>query len=344
MLCVIYVDGELQMFCCISKPDAHCHKFCAILIQISHFLYNGLLPLCQVAQKKQLSTIFTNYLLEVTMKINLKNILISISVATLFIGASACTASAAPAADNPSSLEIAINFGKGNDNGNGSGSVTPILAGTTSELSPEETAALLFMREEEKLARDVYNTLYQFWGQSVFQNIAASEQTHMDRIKLLLDRYNLADPALESGSFADPNLQSLHDQLIAQGSISLVEALKVGAAIEEIDILDLEERIAHSDNEDIQLVFNNLMKGSYSHLNAFTRVLFSQTGETYEPQYLTPDAYAEIINGTPQSGNRYGNSGQASGQGKNGYRGGQNGKTTTNKLNKFSYNSPLPSR
>jgi hypothetical protein len=180
-----------------------------------------------------------------------------------------------------------------------------------SDLSQEETAALLFMREEEKLARDVYNALYEIWGQPTFTNIAASEQAHMDEIKLLLDRYNLADPALEPGSFTDPNLGALYDQLVGQGSLSLVDALKVGAAIEEIDILDLEERLAMTDNADLQQVFTNLMMGSYNHLNAFTGVLSMQTGEVYQPQYLSAEAYAAIASG--QTGNG------------NGYRGGQNG-------------------
>ena len=123
----------------------------------------------------------------------------------------------------------------------------------------------------------------------------------MDEVKLLLDRYNLADPALEPASFTDPNLQALYDQLVAQGSISLTDALKVGAAIEEIDILDLQTRLAQTDNADIQQVFNNLMMGSYNHLNAFASVLLAQTGETYQPQYLSAEAYAAIVTG--QMGN-----------------------------------------
>ena len=139
-----------------------------------------------------------------------------------------------------------------------------------SELSAEESAALLFMYEEEKLARDIYNQMFALWAQQKFQNIASSEQTHMDQIKLLLDRYGLTAPALASGQFADANLQDLYNQLIAQGSVSLVEALKVGATIEQVDIADLQTRLAQTDNADIQLVYNNLLNGSYNHLAAFT--------------------------------------------------------------------------
>lgn len=149
-----------------------------------------------------------------------------------------------------------------------------ISASAASGLSPEEAADLLFMREEEKLARDVYTALYATWQVPVFQNIAASEQKHMDAIKVLLDTYGLTDPALAPGKFTDPTLQALYDQLVAQGSISLAEALKVGASIEEIDIRDLQERIAQTDNSDIQWTYNNLLKGSYNHLKAFT----NQTG------------------------------------------------------------------
>ena len=139
-----------------------------------------------------------------------------------------------------------------------------------SDLTADESAGLLFMREEEKLARDVYNQMYTLWGQQVFQNIASSEQTHMDQVKLLLDRYGLANPTLEPGKFTDPTLQALYDQLIAQGSVSLEDALKVCVLIEQTDINDLQDRLAQTDNADIQLVYNNLLNGSYNHLSAFT--------------------------------------------------------------------------
>ena len=271
---------------------------------------------------------------------NLKNILIGVfsAIIVVAVGASAYTAFAGAGTDEISVPETVADFGQGNGNGNGNaGTVTDhngngnatgvsVLDIPASDLSPEETASLLFMREEEKLARDVYNVLYETWGQPTFQNIAASEQAHMDEVKLLLDRYNLADPALEPGSFTDPNLGALYDQLVAQGSTSLTDALKVGAAIEEIDILDLQERLAQTDNADIQQVFNNLMSGSENHLRSFVGVLFTQAGETYQPQYLSAETYAAIISGQTGNGNQgQGSQGQGTqGQGGNGYRGGQN--------------------
>ena len=150
---------------------------------------------------------------------------------------------------------------------------TVLETATTSNLTSlneEEIAGLLFMREEEKLARDVYNQLYELWGQPIFKNIAASEQMHMDQIKSLLDRYGLTDPALGSGQFADPALQALYNQLIAQGSLSLADALNVGALIENTDIADLQTHLSQTDQADIQLVYTNLMNASYNHLAVFT--------------------------------------------------------------------------
>jgi hypothetical protein len=83
-------------------------------------------------------------------------------------------------------------------------------------LTPADEASLLFIKQEEKVARDVYRALYAKWGQSTFQNIAVSEQRHMDAADGLIARYRLHDttPA-ESGEFTIPELQELHDQRVA---------------------------------------------------------------------------------------------------------------------------------
>ena len=199
--------------------------------------------------------------------------------------------------------------------GNGTAGQLAYLA-APGELSAEEAAALLYMREEEKLAHDVYITLYAQWGLPLFQNISQSEQSHTDVVKALLDRYGLSDPASGAvGVFTNPELQALYTTLVAQGGQSLAEALKAGAAIEEIDILDLQERLAQTDNADIQQVFNNLLNGSNNHLRAFVSALSTQAGETYQPQYLSVEAYQAIINSASGSGG-YGNgAGAGAGQG-----------------------------
>jgi len=194
--------------------------------------------------------------------------------------------------------------------------------GQDEELSAEEIEGILYMREEEKLARDVYLTLYEQWGLSIFQNIANSEQTHMDAIKTLIDRYGLDDPAAgnDVGEFTNPTLRSLYADLVATGSQSLADALRVGAAIEEIDILDLEKHVAQTDARDIQRVYESLTRGSRNHLRSFVATLEQQTGETYEPQYLDQEAYDDIVSAPLENGGygRGGSRGDGQGQGRSG--------------------------
>jgi len=171
------------------------------------------------------------------------------------------------------------------------------LAGQPSGVltSPEEEG-LLFMAEEEKLAGDVYSSLNEIWSLRVFDNIGRAERTHQAAVETLLVRYSLAVPANPPGEFSNETLQSLYNDLVSRGGLSVEEALRAGASIEELDILDLEERMAQTDKEDIQLVYSNLKRGSENHLRAFVNNL-ERRGIEYRPEYLSMQEYDGIISG-----------------------------------------------
>ncbi|HSH09375.1 MAG TPA: DUF2202 domain-containing protein, partial [Oceanipulchritudo sp.] len=57
-----------------------------------------------------------------------------------------------------------------------------------------------------------------------------------------------------------------------------VAALNVGITIEEVDIDDLNQAIAATDNPNMVSVFNNLRNGSFNHLAAFSSTLASEAG------------------------------------------------------------------
>jgi len=141
--------------------------------------------------------------------------------------------------------------------------------GTTVNLTQTEIDALRFMREEEKLARDVYSELATVWDLGVFWNIAESEQQHMDAVLDLLEKYGIEDPALGPGEFYNEDLQGLYNDLMAKGGLSLIDALEVGVIIEVTDIEDIEYYLKLTDNKDIIQVFTNLLNGSENHLAAF---------------------------------------------------------------------------
>lgn len=191
-----------------------------------------------------------------------------------------------------------------------------------SDLSQDEIDGLLYMVEEEKLARDVYLTLYNLTGLQVFDNIAKSEQRHMDAVLSLIEKYNLTAPeALDQvGVFQNEELQNLYDQLVQMGSQSTEDALKVGALIEETDIEDLEDWIAKTDNEDIKTVYSNLMAGSENHLRAFVGQL-ERLGVDYTAQVLPQEQVDEILSSEWSHGKGMG-MGAAQEMRKNGMRGG----------------------
>lgn len=168
----------------------------------------------------------------------------------------------------------------------------------TVQLSAGEETDLLFMREEEKLARDTYLTLYEKWNYSVFTHIAESEQSHMDAMLKLLKKYKLPDPVGSNGIgvFSDQTLQSLYNTLIAKGEVSGLEALKVGGLIEEKDMIDIKAAIERSQQDAIDAVYESLICGSRNHLRSFAMNIQALTSQPYVSQLLDPAEVSQILN------------------------------------------------
>lgn len=214
----------------------------------------------------------------------------------------------------------AIFQGPGNDAGIHQETIAALSEG---DLIDSEIEGILFMREEEKLARDVYLAMADQWGMNIFSNIAGSENTHMDAVLDLIEMAGLEDPVGDAGEgvFANQELQTLYNDLVDRGNQSLDEALLVGGAIEEIDILDLQDYLARTENDALSAVYQNLLKGSINHLRSFVRTYERQTGESYQPQFLSEEAYDDLMSSSASRGNSGGLGMNAApmgrGQGKN---------------------------
>lgn len=146
-----------------------------------------------------------------------------------------------------------------------------LLAGSSAfAISTEEQADILFMKQEEKMARDVYNALYQQHEIQVFANIARSEQRHMDSVDYLIQTYGLEDPTpAAAGVYTYDALNSMYAELTEKGFQSVVDALEVGVTIETVDIADLESSLLVIEDVTVKNVFGNLLRASKNHLNAF---------------------------------------------------------------------------
>lgn len=163
-------------------------------------------------------------------------------------------------------------------------------------LSQAEINDLKFLREEEKLARDVYSYSYKKYQLIIFDNISQSEQRHMNSVLNLMNKYGIPDSAsTEIGVFNNPDLQKLYDSLTKQADISSVEALKAGATIEDLDINDIDNFTANTSKPDLLNVYGNLNCGSKNHIRAFTNQL-EINDTTYVPQYISIEEYNVILN------------------------------------------------
>ena len=195
---------------------------------------------------------------------------------------------------------------------NEAGSSSAIVA--TDALTEADIEGLIFMQEEEKLARDVYLTLGEIWNAPVFSNIAASEQRHMDAILGLLDNYGLDDTmyAETIGRFENHDLQEMYDNLVSVGSDSIEAALEVGAIIEEVDIVDLDEYLGRTTAEDMPRTYEDLLRGSRNHLRAFVSQL-EAAGVDRPPYLLATEDYESILaSETGRGGGNRGAGGAAS--------------------------------
>ncbi len=169
-------------------------------------------------------------------------------------------------------------FANSNGNGNGHGkrdsqnSKAQQLQSLTSEtLTQTQKNDLTYLIEEEKLARDVYATLYDKWNSLVFSNIVKSEIKHMSAVERLLTRYGVEAPStLDTiGNFENEKLQELYDALVERGEESLTNAFEVAVEVEELDISDVTALLEEEIPSDFKNVYSNLLKGSYRHLKAF---------------------------------------------------------------------------
>lgn len=141
---------------------------------------------------------------------------------------------------------------------------------TPGDLSEAEEASLIFMRQEEKLLRDVYTVFVQTWEIKIFDQLKMAEQKHMDAIERLLNKYSITDPVTsdEIGVFDDPQFQQKFNDYTAQGIITIPDAMLAGQTMEQEDIDAITNYLLEVDNSDIIKVYTHLKSSSEAHLTS----------------------------------------------------------------------------
>lgn len=140
-------------------------------------------------------------------------------------------------------------------------------------LDADAAAGLVYMIEEEKMARDLYDALFDQTGSLVFDRISDSEQRHLDTLTAAADNagIDLSGISTSPGVFTNPEIQSLYNTLLAQGSVSLDAAYQVGVLVEQTDIADLQGLLADPEIGIIGTIYTHLVAGSEHHLAAFSQ-------------------------------------------------------------------------
>jgi hypothetical protein len=201
--------------------------------------------------------------------------------------------------------------GKKRKGGQGGGGEVPNVVDQLplQEVDRTERADVVYLREGEKVARDVYMALHEKWGLKVFDNIEDSEQNHMDAVGHLLERNEIEDPVGDNGAgvFTNEDLQRLYLRLLLKGLQSRDDAITVGAIVEDKSVFDLQEMLKRTDNLDFKVVYESLLRGSRNHLRAFHRQL-TKYDLTYTPNFITQDEYNEIVSTPAERQKRRGRS------------------------------------
>ena len=218
----------------------------------------------------------------------------------------------------PGGCEECKKCGKEGAGGGGGGCMIskaiPDDAKPPGKISDEQRDELILLQEEERLAFDVYNKLGEKYPLNPFKNIPRSEANHMEATAQLLAYHGLPAPAkLEAGKYASPKLQKLYNKFIKRGQKSEIDALKVGALVEETDIRDLRRMAENPPSEVAKDLSKQLELASYNHLRAFVRNL-SARGVDYRPVILEQKDFDQIV-GNAKAVDKPRSEGQAKGGG-----------------------------
>lgn len=184
-------------------------------------------------------------------------------------------------------------------------SVAPVLT-VTASLSADEIEFLFALREDEKMARDLYTVFAAKYSTAPqIDRIAAAENSHIAYVEAVLDYYEISYPAMTAaGLFEDAKRQAIYNEL-ADKSGTLLEVYATMAAVEEESVSAYKSVQSEITNENIALVITNMIKASSNHLKAAVCQIIVG-GSTYTPLYLSAEEFGTIVNLPYQNGYKYG--------------------------------------
>lgn len=165
------------------------------------------------------------------------------------------------------------------------------------QISEEESAIIISMKDKEKLTYDVYYSLNEKYSSDIFKKMIQNELQHKELSAGLALKYGInisVNSDNEVGKFSNPKDQNIYDEMMRYGGYSLLDAFRAGARMEEINISEQLDYISKSSNEEIIKVFEIIEKGSEEQLRTFVKEL-QEEGITYKPNKLSQEDYDRIV-------------------------------------------------
>jgi hypothetical protein len=185
---------------------------------------------------------------------------------------------------------------RGDSDDSGLANLKQELRATPAEsMSADESAGVLYTYEGQRLARDLHSVLGELWQAPIFEDAESDSDLAVQAAALLLPRAGVTPPPQHPGSYTDPQLSELYVELTSEGSASMVSALEASATLEELNIIDIQTQLSKTDKADLQLVYRHLIEAGGHELWSFTRGIERFGGQPYQPRYLTPEGYADIL-------------------------------------------------
>lgn len=205
--------------------------------------------------------------------------------------------------------------------GPGSAAGAPARDESAGKLDFNEQTHLVFICEEEKLARDVYHLFdRRFPDLGVFAELEAGKESSRCAVEKLLRQYRVSIPRVNENvgvfSWGIYGRYFTEKFLVVsnQGSMNPLSALYAGAFLEELNILDIEQcpkvivdidngikdaascGMQYTDNPAIRAAYDELLAESRRHLRILVNNIEQRTGPgSYRAQLLKPDELASVL-------------------------------------------------
>lgn len=164
------------------------------------------------------------------------------------------------------------------------------------ELKSKESI-VLYLIEQEKLAHDLYSVLDTIWVTEIFNRLSGDERNHMEKLNAVAVDFMMVVPnhfnEYLPGQYINENLRHLYHDLLLDANLSLEDAYRTCANLEERKILDLRAALKQPNFELETLTYKALLIGAEDNFKLFLRALLEMNAG-YQPIHFSNSEFEAL--------------------------------------------------